>query len=270
MTEGRDEDEWRKRITSKLLSGSSIILIDNLRRRLESPAMSAAITASIWEDRRLGSTEMVHIPVQCTWVATGNNPALSGEIARRTVRIRLDAKVDRPWLRKDFRHPDLVSWSAEHRGDLIWAALTLGRAWLAARRPLGSIAFGTFENWARVIGGVLDVAKIPGFLANREDFYEQSDAEGAAWRAFVAAWWEQYGDREVGVSDLWRLLNPEKGDPIDLAVGDGAERSQRTRLGKMLRAMRDRQFDGLRIMAAGTRMRAQLWRLIHTGAQEAG
>src|SRR5215470_13321176 len=113
MTEGRDEDEWRKRITAKIATGPSVILIDNLRRRLDSAAVSAAITATTWEDRRLGHTEMISFPVTCAWVATGNNPSVSSEIARRTVRIRLDAKVDRPWRRsREYRHPELLDWAA--------------------------------------------------------------------------------------------------------------------------------------------------------------
>jgi len=149
LTEGRDEDEWRKRLTSKLLGGPSVVLLDNLRRRLESAALSAAITAPAWEDRLLGHTEMVRVPVRCAWIATGNNPALSAEIARRTIRVRLDAKVDRPWLRKTFRHPDLRGWGAKHRGELVWAALTLAQAWLAAGRPEGHKVLGMFENWSR-------------------------------------------------------------------------------------------------------------------------
>jgi len=48
------------------------------------------------------------------WVATGNNPASSGEVARRTVRIRLDARQDRPYLRGGSRHADLGAWALEH------------------------------------------------------------------------------------------------------------------------------------------------------------
>ena len=44
MTEGKDEDEWRKRVFAKLRSGPSILLIDNLKRRLESGAVASAIT----------------------------------------------------------------------------------------------------------------------------------------------------------------------------------------------------------------------------------
>src|SRR5262249_7363276 len=100
MTEGRDEDEWRKRLFAKLRSAPSILLLDNIKRRLESGALASAITSyPLWEDRILGVSEIARVPVRCIWIATGNNPALSSEMTRRTVRIRLDAQVDRPWLR---------------------------------------------------------------------------------------------------------------------------------------------------------------------------
>ncbi len=263
MTEGRDEEEWRKRLTATLQRGAQVILIDNLRRRLEASAVSAAITADTWEDRLLGQTEMIQIPVRCVWLATGNNPAVSDEIARRAIRIRLDAKVDRPWLRNTFRHPDLRAWANKHRGELVWAALTLGRAWLAAGRPeWPGQALGMFEQWSRVMGGILAVAGIDGFLGNLEAFYDVADAEGAAWRILIARWWETHRDREVGVSALWSLVAPVDVDPLDLCLGDGTDRSQKTRLGKLLGQMRDRQFDGLRLVKTGTKDRAGMWRLI--------
>ncbi len=261
MTEGRDEDEWRKRITSKLLDGPTTVLIDNLRRRLESSALSVAITTPMWEDRRLGYSEIVRLPVRCTWVATGNNPSLSSELTRRTVRIRLDAKQDRPWERSGFKHADLPDWVRTHRHHLVWAALTLGQAWLAAGRPAGERTLGGFEEWSRVVGGALRVAGIPGFLENTKDFYEESDAEGAAWRVFIAAWWEQFAGREVGVSDLWWLLSPEFGDLIDLPIGDGSERSQKSRLGHLLKEMRDRQFGAWRLVRGTEKRGTQRWRL---------
>lgn len=45
MTEGRDDDEWRKRVTAKLRQVPSILLIDNLRSKLDSSAVAAALTA---------------------------------------------------------------------------------------------------------------------------------------------------------------------------------------------------------------------------------
>ena len=261
MTEGRDEDEWRKRITSKLRTMPAFVSIDNLRRRLDSAAVSSAITSRSWEDRKLGATEMLKIPVRCAWIATGNNPALSTEIARRTVRIRLDAHQDRPWLRTGFRHENLRAWAEENRGQLVWAMLTMIRAWLVAGRPKGTARLGMFEQWSEVIGGVLSVAGIPGFLGNLSQFYEASDAEGETWRTFLGAWLEQFGAQEVSGKELWPLAVE-----ADLSLGDKSEQSQRIRLGTLIGEKRDRVYDlstgRVRITKVGTHNRATLWQLI--------
>jgi hypothetical protein len=265
MTEGRDEDEWRKRLTAKLRSGSAFLLIDNLRRCLDSAAVASAITSPTWEDRVLGTSEVIRIPVRCAWIATGNNPAISSEIARRTIRIRMDARQDRPWLRTDFRHPDLRAWARSNREKLVWAALTLIRAWLEACRPQGSQTLGMFEDWAKTMGGILDCAGVPGFLENLTEFYDGSDTDGVTWKNFVAAWWGRFADQEVKVAELFGLIN----DTIMLPLGDKSEQSQKIRLGKLLSDNRDRTFTVdtaqgerlLRLTRGEARQRSYLWRL---------
>ena len=185
MTEGRDDEEWRKRVTAKLRQIPSIVLIDNLRHKLDSSAVAAALTAPFWEDRILGLSEMARLPIRCLWIATGNNPEFSNEMARRLVRIRLDASVERPWRRAGFRHPDLMAWVRANRARLVAACLTLCHAWIAAGRPRGTRTIGSYEAWAQVMGGMLEVAGIDGFLGNIEEMLAASDGEGAAWRGFV-------------------------------------------------------------------------------------
>lgn len=94
---------------------------------------------------------MVALPVNCVWMASGNNTRLSPELIRRTVFCLRDAKTADPWLRAGFRHPKLLCWVAENRGQLVWAALTLVSAWLAQGRPPGRQTLGMFEAWAEVI-----------------------------------------------------------------------------------------------------------------------
>ena len=262
MVEGRDDEEWRKRLTAKLRQIPSIVLIDNLRRRLDAAPLAAALTASWWEDRILGKSETVRLPIRCTWIATGNNPQFSNELARRLVRIRLDAHVDQPWRREGFRHANLLAWTRANRAALVAACLTLGRAWIAAGMPRHGSMLGSFEAWAGIMGGILEAAGVPGFLANLDEMYEAADAEGAVWRAFVAAWWERHGTAEVGTAELHELaLACEP----PLPLGDGGERSQRTRLGRALGRLRDRVFAigevKVCVRVAGTRQRAQRWRL---------
>ena len=262
MVEGSDDEEWRKRLTAKLRQIPSLVLIDNLRRPLDSAALAAALTAPFWEDRVLGVSEITRLPIRCVWVATGNNPEFSGEIARRLVRIRLDARVDQPWRRSEFRHPNLMVWLDANRAQLVTACLTLCRAWIAADMPRGGKTIGSFEAWATVMGGILDVVGVPGFLGNIDEMLEASDGEGAVWRVFVRQWWDRFGTADVGTSDLYELALAC--EPT-LPLGSGSDRSQRTRLGKALVRMRDRVFDiaGLkaRVCAIGVLHQARRWAL---------
>ncbi len=266
MTEGRDDEEWRKRVTAKLRQVPSILLIDNLRSKLDSSAVAAALTAPFWEDRILGASEMARLPIRCVWIATGNNPEFSNEMARRLVRIRLDAHVERPWQRAEFRHPDLMTWVRANRARLVAACLILCQAWIAAGRPRGTRTIGSYENWAGVIGGILETAGIPGFLGNLEEMMAAADTEGGAWGVFVSGWWARFGTAEVKSGDLYDIAVDSE---PPLPLGPGNEKSQRTRLGKALGRMRDRVFRvaerDVRLTAVGVEHKAQLWRLSLVG-----
>ena len=262
MTEGRDEDEWRKRLTAKLRQLPTLLLIDNLRQELDSSAFAAALTAPQWEDRVLGASEMVRLPVRCVWVATGNNPSFSNEIARRLIRIRLDARSDQPWRRDGFRHPSLIGWVQANRGALVAACLTLCKAWIVAGKPRGTRSIGSFEAWAQILGGILEVCGVAGFLGNLEETMEASDREGPAWRAFVQTWWDRFGSAEVVAGDLLEFAHAcEPGLPIEAKTAHGA----RIALGMALRRMRDRGFrlrDRLVHLRASAQVNhSQRWRL---------
>jgi hypothetical protein len=249
MTEGRDEDEWRKRITAKLLQGPQFILIDNIRARLDSAALSAALTSETWEDRILGQSRTAALPVTCVWLATANNPGLSLEVARRTVSIRLDSGVEKPWQRQGFKHPKLRHWARQHRGQLIWAALTLIQAWVAAGKPVGQQSLGSYESWAEVMGGILEVAGIPGFLGNLDRVYAEADQEVLAWAEFCTAWWREFQGHLVAADSLFKLATEHR---LLAEVWAGRDaHGARTAFGKALARMRDRVIGSFRARRVG-------------------
>jgi hypothetical protein len=269
LTEGRDEDEWRKRVFGKLRGGPCAVLLDNLRRRLDSAALASVLTAfPHWEDRILGTSEVQRVPVRCAWLATGNNPALSNEMTRRTIRIRLDAKLDRPWLRTGFKL-NLNEWLKEHRSELVAAILTLVRGWFQAGRPDGEKTIGMFESWAKVIGGILAVAGVPGFLANLTEFYDEADTDGTTLRSFIAEWWSAHEQSHVTVAELFPLAGTAAIDLSGGGRGKDSEQAQKIRLGKLLHENRDRVFAvevsgetrSLCVQRCGEIRRAALWRL---------
>jgi len=269
MAAGRDDEEWRKRLTTILRAGQPAVVIDNVRESIDAAPLSSALTASWWDDRILGANDLLHLPVRCVWAATGNNPMLSTEIARRTVRIRVDPKMDQPWRREasTFTHPELLTYAQERRGAVLAAGLTLTQAWIAAGQPRAKTPpLGSYEPWVRVIGGILAHAKIDGFLANLDELYERADSEGAVWRRFVGAWWEAHEDKAVGVADLYPLALELE----DFPLGNGKERAQKTRLGKGLKEKEDVVLAGYRIESAGTYQGAQRYRLRRTYTDMAG
>lgn len=260
VTAANDDDEWRKRLTAQLVEGRPVINIDNVRRPLNSGTLAAALSASVWEDRRLGSTEMIRVPVRCVWVTTGNNVVMSTELARRTIRIRMDPQAENPEDRTGFKYPEVLRWVQEHRADLVRAALILVSAWLAKGRPKPSVSpLGSYERWTHVIGGILEVAGIPGFLENRKTFLLESDFEGQALRAFVSAWWEKFKGEAVKVSDLYGIANEIDGLPL----GTGNDQARKTALGKRLGNQRNRIICGYRIEKGGTGHKSViLWKLV--------
>ena len=173
------------------------------------------------------------------------------------------ARVDQPWRRESFRHPDLMGWVRANRGKLVAACLTLCQAWVAAGRPRGSRSIGSFENWAQIISGVLDVAGVNGFLGNLDEMMEASDSEGAVWRSFVETWWGRFGTAEVTTASLYELaflVEP----PLPINAPD--EQGRRVKLGKALSKLRDRTFrlatHAVQVKALGVRQQAQRWGLV--------
>lgn len=209
LSMAEDEDEVRKAITSALESGSTLNVFDNLEGSIRSARLASALTAGTWADRVLGKTHTLHLPVRCSWVANGNNVTLRGDLPRRAYWVKLDPRLARPWRRSGFRHPDLPEYVLRHRGDILAAVLTLARAWFAAGRPAPKLQpVGSFENWCRMVGGMLEVAGVEGFLANAEELYESADPELEEWAAFVEQIGRQF-DRPFTASELAAVLEAQ-------------------------------------------------------------
>jgi len=235
MTEAAG-DEWRKRITAKLRLAPSFVLLDNLRNVLDSSSLASALTATTVEDRLLGASEMVAVPVRCTWLATANNPALSDEMTRRAVRTRLDAEVEFPEERDGFLHPHLLQWAREHRGELVWSALTLSREWVTAGRPDPSppARLGGYEAWTHVVGGILEHAGLGTVLGNTGELRTVARDGGPG--AFLAAAWTRFGPAE------WTSTAAIELGQEHLDLGSGGDSQLAHALGNRLRLIVDRPF----------------------------
>ena len=244
-----NEEEIEKRITSALVAGRPVVMFDNVTT-LSFNSINAALTARDWLGRLLGRSQLVRVPNQATWLATGNNVKLSNENVRRVVPIRLDAGVERPAERTGFRHPDLMAWATKNRELLVGACLTIVQHWVAAGMPGGSRMLGRYEQWSSVMGGILDVASVDGFLGNRERLYHAADRDTVEWVAFCAVWAEAYGNIPVTAKDLLDVAK-SKNLLLDFWAGR-SQLSAQQRIGHALARQVDRVFGPWAIRSAGT------------------
>lgn len=244
VTVPRDEAEWKRVILSTLMRSPNVFFIDNCNQRLSSETLASAITTNRHEDRIIGSSRNATPEVRCLWIINGNNTTFGWELIRRAVRIRIDPGATAPddAAGKEFLHPNLMSWVIEHRAEIIHALLVLVTAWLANGRPgpMGVPKFHSFESWRTIVGGILHVAEITGFLANCEDVRRESDEESANIQNFVSMWKARRGLTPAYTSDLVGIGR----EFFELSVDPHSAAIQ---LGNRLMQHRDQVYDGLRI-----------------------
>lgn len=170
------EAERRKNISAKLSKGVNVVKWDNVRGDVRSQALELALTETRWTDRKLGfnfgATADIDVPILCTWVLTANNATPGGDMRGRTLPISLDREAEDPGRFKPDggwhldRPPEV--WALDHRAELIRAALVLCRWWVQKGSPAPDVStvLGGYEDWQRVLGGILEAADVPGFCGN--------------------------------------------------------------------------------------------------------
>ncbi len=277
-----DEPEWRKQITSILdVTTGPVVQLDNVSGVLRSSTLSGLLTTSRWDDRRLGGNTMVTAVNDRLWIITGNNVALGGDLLRRTVWVTIDPGIPDPHLRHDFTIPDLTYWTAQHRGPLIRALLTLVQAWIAEGRPTEPGRADSYGRWISVVRAILAVAGIPGVFDHEESAQQTAGEDDQEWSEFLNAIHAVLGESNWTVAKLLDHVNgPGKrssllddlsnsGIPLDALPAALVDRITRTgtvgavakSLGRWLSNRMGRWADGKCVRVAGDVRGVKEWRL---------
>ncbi len=266
LTQGRDEEEDRKRILSILLDGDSIACIDNVERPLGGAAISSVLTQETYKDRLLGQNQTVTVPTHVTWLATGNNMILHGDITTRVVPCDLDAKCERPEER-EFSF-DLREHIRRNRGVLVPAALTVLRAFNRADRPSqGLTVFGRFEEWSDTVRSALVWCGEPDPCEGRSRI-EDTDPVRSDLGEVLECWSQLFGSRPLTVAEIVKATQQECEFSLRLrtTLGDVAGGSSGVpnarRLGKWLAQVAGRIESGRYVRKNGVSHKVALWQLV--------
>lgn len=198
-----NDEELKKLITSSLMKFPSLVVFDNVEKFV-SPVFESTLTKPFWSERILGGNKTFVCPIRNLWAVTLNNPTLSIALLRRSVRIRLNAKMEKPYTREEskFRHHPLMRYIRKNRGVLVSAFVAVAKAGI--NHTTSNIpALGSFESWSSVLAPVLEFSSYAGFLDGREEDYKtSSDSKEQGLHEFIEAWKEKFGSRPVTTSEL--------------------------------------------------------------------
>ena len=183
-----------------MLAGQSLITIDNVTDELGGAAICQLVSEHRPAIRILGRTELVPVETRgMSMFANGNNITIVGDLCRRSLRIRLDAKVENPET-KVFNGDPVVAVLAD-RGAYVAACLTICRAYVAAGRPGKLSRLASFEAWSDTVRSAL-VWLGKADTVKSIDTSHADDPERLGLAALHRAWAQVFGSREVFLKEV--------------------------------------------------------------------
>lgn len=214
ITQPESEAEWGKMLMAVLRNAPRYVFLENVED-IRSKHLVAAVTNRKHSGRQLQVSEMLTAAVRCVWLVAGNNITQNTETARRNCYMRLDANMEAPSEGRVFKH-ELPGWAGAHRHDLITAALTIVRSWVAAGSKPGQCRVGSFEVWSQTMSGILAHAGVDGFMDNLTDVRKRNAAVDDTPDLFRRLW-DRHAGEPFGIKEVQAVALDHElfGDKLD-------------------------------------------------------
>jgi Domain of unknown function (DUF3854) len=207
-----DEAEMGKKMLATLLSGTPIVVIDNVDRRLGGGPLERVLTAEFYKDRILGVSKNAVCSTQVLWTANGNNLQFTTDMTRRTILIELDAGMESPETRTFSR--DIEAYTLQNRGKLVSAALAILQAYLKAGSPTNKETpppLGSYGAWDVVVRRALLWLGEPDPVQTQATIREADDAR-VTHAVFMEAWYAKLGSASRQVREIVQMTSNDSGE----------------------------------------------------------
>jgi hypothetical protein len=156
-----NEEERRKALLAYFLEGVPVIIWDNIPRgtAISCSHIEKSCTTEFYSDRRLGVTETITVSAATVHAFTGNNIGPKGDLASRSLQVKLDVDRADPENRS-FKHPDPIGWTEAHRCQILRALYTILLDNPAIRPGSNVEAPTRFKTWWRLVGSAVENAAL--------------------------------------------------------------------------------------------------------------
>jgi hypothetical protein len=233
ITWGGNDEEFEKRLAALLLRAPAALMIDNANgKQIQGDLLESILTEGCADIRPLGQSVIVKIRSRTFINLTGNNPIITGDMARRSIPIDiLPASADPETERYAFDPVELI---CDRRTEFLQAAFTAMRAFRLAGMPSANLpAIGSFDHWTRKVRDAVywltsyDVSKC--FQQNKaEDPRRQGDAAllAALHKNFGSNWFKAAEAVAVCERSSWTDKQGELRDALGDVLGSRGVNAQ--------------------------------------------
>jgi putative DNA primase/helicase len=242
----KKEEEMEKRLSAAAFEADPITHLNNLDADLDSALLCQMVSDGIVKVRPFGRNDQL-IRCDCrgmTVYANGNNVCVVGDLVRRTLKVRMNAKVEDPETRT-FKFDPIDMIKAE-RGKYLAAVFTIVRAYMAAGCPDQKVKpFNGYDGWSRMVRYPLlwlgEADPVESTLDARRD-----DPQREGLRLRIKALWDAFAESAFTAADIYKKASI--GDEqlrAAFAHSDGGLNTKS--IGKQLSADLDRYQGGFMI-----------------------
>lgn len=170
------DEEFDKLLCGMLRKRRRMVLLDNLRDKLDSERIEQIVTSPTIMVRILGVNDFGEWPNDVLFCLTSNNLTAGRDLVSRNLTIDLYTEGDPKQRHSQREASDPVEYAEEHRAGILGELAAMVLRWVDAGRPNGELNT-RFNNVSRIVGGILDVNGFPGFASNAEAAAIEMDDE---------------------------------------------------------------------------------------------
>ena len=151
-----NEEERRKSLLTYLREGPPAIIWDNIPRgsTISCPHIEKACTTAHYSDRILGVSEFASVSASTINLFTGNNIGPRGDLASRSLSVRLNVDRADPENR-EFRHPDPIGWTETNRTKIIKALFVVLIGNPQFRQETAQAPKTRYKTWWSIVGSAV-------------------------------------------------------------------------------------------------------------------
>jgi hypothetical protein len=202
--------EYRKNLFSACRAMINILIFSNIKGHLDSQAVEHFSTSPTIRDRKLGVSESKEYHNNLLLCFSGNEVALSKDMKRRVLEIRLEYHGEKINDRKFKRN--LYEYLANNRPTILNALYSMIHNWYHNGAPRGK-KIPSFGEWSSTVSGILttngfqDPFDEPTSTNHSLTELDDINSEDKDFRGLVELWRQRFNTNEVKAENLRDLAN---------------------------------------------------------------